>query len=150
MVHSRRFLARMGLALVGGCSLVLLGLLLAGTFNARSPEGEVTGTVRIKGGEFLPAGEVTFVDEKGNSKTRAIGPGGAYRVPGLPLGPMKIVVRSMQPGAAVISAFGKDGNKSPPTKPKLKIHKRYEDASTSNLEYTVRKGEQTYNIELDP
>jgi hypothetical protein len=147
-MRSKQFFAGLGRLLAGSGSLVLMGLLVASGCNSAPPEGEVTGTVRVKGGGPLPAGEVTFVDENGTRWTRAIGPTGGYRVPGLPLGPKKIVVQSMAPGKAVSNAFGTKDKRTAPT-PVLKIHKRYINAKTTDLEYTVRKGEQTYDIELD-
>ncbi len=137
MNHPRRLFSLLGFLLVCGCS-------------SQSQEGEVSGTVRIKDGDFLQAGEVTFVDEHGISRTRGIGEGGAYRVPGLPLGPMKIVVRSLAPGSTGFSAVGKPGEK-PIVAPKpIKIREKYQKVELTDLTYTVRKGEQKHEIVLEP
>jgi hypothetical protein len=152
MIRSRSYFVRLGLLLAGLCSLVLIGVLLAGGFNTGPAEGEVTGTVSLKGVGPLPGGEVEFVDEKGTLRTRVIGANGIYRVPGLSLGPKKIVVHSKEgrDGRDPISnAFGPKDGKRPTVKPALKIHARYNDFKTTDLEYTVVKGEQRHDIELD-
>jgi hypothetical protein len=129
---------------------VFIGTLLVCGCSSGTKQSEVSGTVRIKDGDPLPGGDVTFIPEHGDAITRGIGPGGAYRVPGLPLGPVKIVVCSRAPGSTGFAAVGKPGE-PPPRPPKaIKIREKYQKPELTDLTYTVGKGAQTHNIELEP
>jgi hypothetical protein len=112
---------------------------------------EVSGTVRFKN-QTLSSGSVTFVGQDGESSSSAIAENGSYRIENAPIGPVRIAVAShprvppplgKSPGqAAALREDPKDGT--------VKIPKKYENHETSGLDYTVERGSNTINIDLEP
>jgi hypothetical protein len=118
----------LGLA-AGGCS---------GSGSKEGPTGTVSGTVTYAGTP-LTAGVVNFIGEK-RTASGPIQPDGRYTVTA-PVGAAKITVTTTQPAAgAAPDIMG--GAKAVP------IPSRYANPASSNLEYTVTKGKQTHDIDL--
>ena len=146
------------------CPLSLCVLVLAGcTGGRRAPEtAKVSGVVRIDGNP-LPGGDITFVSVEGGWVGKGtIDKDGHYSI-SAPVGDVKIAVdnmilRQQQSG----QGFTKKGGPSQPppgeTAPKMpegpregkyiKIPYKYSDYNNSGLIYTVKRGEQTKDIDL--
>jgi hypothetical protein len=142
-----------------GC-LVVFGLLVlvAGCGRKASISGKV-----LYNGEPMPGGQVTFVPVGGGPPgTAGIDPkDGSYEIPSLSTGKMKIGVTSVQqPRMPSGIKFGppKDSG-APPEATKafnpgskgdkyVPISKHYNDPDTSNLEFEVKAGKNTHDIEL--
>src|SRR5262249_42149880 len=88
-----------------------------------SVEGKVTF-----GGKVLDGGTITLTSAKG-SASGTIGKDGTYKVEKLEAGEYSVSV-SEQPGGTV------------------KVPAKYGDAKTSGLTYDVKKGKQTFDIDL--
>lgn len=165
-----RFLPR---AIAGS---LLLGLLVFSVgcggldYKAR---GTVKGKVTI-GPKHLTIGTVAFYSTKdeGYTGTASIDKNGNYVMTDAPLGEVKITVSvpSLPPGGLARMKFGptpkdqKDkGGSVDPNDPRRKITimgdlpehvvpipGKYSTTDSSGLTYTVQRGEQTHNIELQP
>jgi hypothetical protein len=111
-----------------------------------SNAGTVSGKVTFKG-EAVPGGWVDLVPqtgpEKGTVFSGTIDASGQFRVTGVPLGPVKVLVR--QPGGPPTKR--PRGEKPAPRKP---YPKRYATPEGSELGLTVAGGRQEYNIDLKP
>jgi hypothetical protein len=129
------------LILVTGCS---------GTSSVQ--HAEVTGRVLFKG-EPLPGGRLVFVATHGGfANTSTIGEDGSYKIKA-PVGEVHIAVdnRMLQPRVARAPAPAKRTGESfnPVTGTYVPIPSKYYEPDQSGLVYTVRKGEQTYDIPLE-
>jgi hypothetical protein len=122
---------------VAGCALLLTWTAL----GCGTQVGQVSGKVTYRG-KPLPSGSVLFVTPEGNVVGRsAIAPDGLYVMTDVPAGSVKVAVTSHEhvpPGVG-----GQPGNYVP-------IPTRYAKAETSDLEYTVTRGSQTFNLDLLP
>lgn len=155
-----RVLACSAALLIGGCGG-------GPNFKAR---GMVKGKVTT-GKKLLTTGSVTFVNAEGVSGTASIDVDGNYEMPDAPIGDCKVTVTvqplPMDPSVRARLKGGgpkmpegprpPDGSDGPtaPSPPLAKVPKeivlidsKYSKAETSGLTFTVKKGEQTYNIEL--
>ncbi len=116
---------------------VLLAVLAAGC--ARVPE---TGTVRGRvtaDGVPLTAGSVLFETTHPRWATIAIvGPDGGYEVTGVPVGPVRIGVRTRG-----VRRFDAAGDGEP-----VRTPRRFEDPATSGMEFEVFPGEQVLDIRV--
>jgi hypothetical protein len=132
--------------------LTILSLFLALALLGCGPSvTEVSGTVTFKD-RRLTSGSVIFVGQDGESSSSAIAEDGSYQIENAPVGPVRIAVAShpreppglkRPPGqAAPLREDPKDGT--------VKIPKKYEDHKTSDLSYTVKRGSNTFNIDLEP
>jgi hypothetical protein len=148
---------------------LLMALLVAGCGGGG--KGNIHGQVSFKG-QPLPEGQITFFGQSGKEQVfHSQIKDGAYRVEGVPAGPVKITVRTFNrsniPQTAPPS-FGKDkdkipdllkgfpvklpepGEKPPAPGKYVPIPERYVDPEKSGLEYTVIRGDQEKNLELQP
>jgi hypothetical protein len=138
------------------CALGLIVLCAAGCsqYESRLPEtgAVLEGTVSL-GSEPVPLAMVIVVGEKGS----AIGQveGGQYKVENVPLGEVKVGVNTEAVKGQLISQQmaqgykgpGKGGSRPPP--PKLvEVPSKYWEAEKSDIKTTVKRGNNTYNIEL--
>ncbi len=147
---------------------LLLPALLAGCGRQT---GHVSGTVKFQD-KPLPGGWLTFrpADPKANSVPALIGPDGHYEAT-LPVGDVTIAVdnRELQPpergphnplppdiklpggiGApkAAEAAPTSGANAAKLTGKYVPIPEKYYKAETSGLTYTIKKGDETHDIEL--
>ena len=134
---------------VGSALFVLC--VLTGCTGCDRGFGQVTGKVSYQG-QPLPSGDVVFIDGEGRHHPGAIAEDGVYVIDDVPAGPVKVIVMGppqVPPGlrkptpvpvpAAVESA-----------RPWVGIPERYKDPEKSGLAYTVKAGQQTINIDLQP
>lgn len=135
-------------------------LLLAGCGGS---QGTVSGKVLYLG-KPLPAGNVTFIPEKGGALTAEIKEDGSYTISKVPIGPAKITVETqsvrppaqggfappMPPKDAIPS--GVDPSKLPgfqgQAKKYVQIPEPYSDPQKSGLSHTVESGKHEHTIEL--
>ena len=120
--------------------------------------GQISGTVTFNG-ELVTSGDVLVVDKNGEAKGCAIREDGSYMLDQVPVGPIKIGVKSREPGppAGLKTPKAPAGVKSPvPPSPAaakdpcVKIPANYGDPGKSGLTYTVVRGAQTFDIILPP
>jgi hypothetical protein len=121
--------------------------------------GTVTGKVYLKD-KPLKGGHVTFLTaDKAVSRMAKIGEDGSYTIATVPVGLVKISVetKSLRQAAASPRNAPPPGQKAPnSTGPDPKemldryvaIPEKYADPLTSGLEYTVRGGNQPFDIKL--
>jgi hypothetical protein len=93
-----------------------------------------------------------FVGQNGQGKSTAIAEDGSYRIEKVPIGPVRIGVAShprVPPGLK--NSPGKaSASREDPKDGTVKIPKKYENHETSGLNYTVERGSNTINIDLEP
>jgi hypothetical protein len=124
-------------------------------------KGSVHGQVPLNGAP-VPWGRITFVGETGDrvSKTSQI-KNGRYEIKDIPTGPVKITVESFKapalaPASAtnpMVKGFGPPKGAEPPPEVAgkyLPIPPRYGSTDTSDLEYTVGRGNQEHDVPLSP
>jgi prepilin-type N-terminal cleavage/methylation domain-containing protein len=122
--------------------------------NPRSAEhAEVSGTVLFQG-KPLPGGKITFVAVDGGfPSVGTIDENGHYQIKA-PIGAVEIGVTNQvlkKSGAAkgLPRLAQAESAENQPLKGRyVKIPSQYEDPHTSGLKYTVKRGQQTHNIEL--
>ncbi len=136
--------------------LVLLALAVVGC-GSRTPS--VSGKVTFKGLP-LPSGTVLFHGGDGRVEHGLIDGEGRYNIANAPLGSVRITVQSHAAQPLGLPSLGG----KPPTAPAelappatekrdgtfVPIPPRYLDKEQSRLEYNVRPGTQTHDIELQP
>jgi hypothetical protein len=135
--------------------LFLLGLAGCSRYEARLPEtgAVLAGTVSL-GREQVPMAMVIVVGEKGSATGQV--ESGQYKVENAPLGEVKIGVNTEAVKGQLISQQMAQGYKGPgskggsrPPPPKLiEVPSKYWDAEKSGIKTTVKRGNNTYNIEL--
>ncbi|HZV04841.1 MAG TPA: hypothetical protein VE999_07140 [Gemmataceae bacterium] len=115
--------------------------------------GEVSGDVTYKG-KPVTGGAITFVADDGFTSNDRIDETGHYTIKP-PVGPVKITIdnRMLTQRAnpnAMKGAGPRPGGSDPnPIKGKyVRIPDKYYKTTDTPLTYTVKKGSQTYNIEL--
>jgi hypothetical protein len=155
-----------GRCFLGG--LLALSLLAAAGCGGR---GSVSGKVRYKG-ELLPTGVIVFYGQaEKNSVVKGYIRDGAYNVEGVPAGPVKITVQTIdtkvaKSGAPSFGPKGKQGDMpnplegmqvnppeagdAPPPGKYVPIPARYSDPEKSGLVYTVSRGNQDIDLDLQP
>jgi hypothetical protein len=141
--------------------LALLGLAALLPAGCGWGKGDVTGTVTFNG-EPIPWGRITFLSQVGKKEARSARIiNGRYTLKGCPGGPARIGVESFKAPKAPPGAGGfmferqkeMDPDSIPPPElvgKYLEIPLHYADPSTSELEYTVRRGSQEHDITLGP
>jgi hypothetical protein len=141
------------------CLFMGLLLLAPGCKSKRTVErAKVTGRVLFQG-QPLPGGRVTFLAVNGSYATNGIiDEGGNYEIDA-PVGEVKISVdnsmvagggRKMGPPAGLPRSKQPSGSEEEtPLKGKyVDIPSRYRNTEDSGLNYTVKSGQQTHDIEL--
>jgi hypothetical protein len=129
-----------------------------GALGCGSSEGKVSGKVTYKGAP-LKGGNVYFTTADNKTEMSQIDEDGSYTIPQVPPGPVKISVEtaSLKKTGSRKSYGPKDiapGTYTPPDPTEAKrryveIPARYEDPQQSGLTYTVTRGSQTHDINLD-
>ncbi len=114
------------------------------------PQGEVSGKVLFKG-KPLPGGMVTFMGPAGMFGNSRIGEDGSYQLTA-PVGEVKITVDNRmlavkeKPGEAALNPSTAPRD---PIKGKyVRLPDKYYSAETSGLTYTVTKGSQSFDVNL--
>jgi hypothetical protein len=128
----------------------------------------VKGKVTL-GKKPLPSGTVMFYGKDGITATAHINPDGTYEMADAPLGECKVTVtvQTLPPGDTMVAgrlkgkgpkmpAGPRDPSKESPELPSapqvpkevVPIDTKYSSPETSGLSITVKKGEQTYDIDL--
>ena len=144
------------------CTRLIWGAaLLAAGAGCGSGTATVSGVVTFQG-KPLPGGQVSLVPPKGPPALIGfIKEDGSYSIVNVPVGEVKIMVTT-QPPLPELPSFIKvpgrtnDPNstaKSAPYKPLgeyVKIPDRYRLAETSGLTLKVKRGENRYDIPLEP
>jgi hypothetical protein len=131
--------------------LVLLAALGCGSGSAT-----VSGKVTYKG-EPLPAGSVAIYGANGKVQSVTIGTDGTYTISKAPVGDVKMTVVTPNPSPGAQQSKGatrkhpgaEDTASSPPLKV-VPIPERYTDPDKSGLNFTLKPGEQTINLDLTP
>jgi hypothetical protein len=113
--------------------------------------GDVSGKVTYKG-KALVFGTVQFEASDKTIKQANIEKDGTYSIPGVPVGEAKVAVSSDNPQGGAFQPLVREGMPAPPPLPKVEgwfpIPTEYHDLSKPKLSYTVKSGQNTYNIEL--
>jgi hypothetical protein len=131
-------------------ALLVLGLILAAGCGKQT--GTITGKVSC-GNDLVTFGDVAFVTDDSKVKRANIQPDGTYEVRDCPTGPVTITVRTYPLPPMVQPP---DATNAPSTKPAdtgaryVPIPGRYAEQASSDLQYTVQPGSQTYDIPLKP
>ena len=152
-------------------SLVMTTLLILGASGCAPPVGSISGTVTYKG-KSLPYGRVTLVCADGTVVSGKIDSDGTYSIPQAPAGPARVAVRCLEEAMPVLVSVdpselpagkGMDSSvhapqgpmmiqspEKPISRPKsMRIPDHYQQAEKSGLTYTIRQGEQTFDIRLE-
>jgi len=113
--------------------------------------GDVSGTVSYKG-KALVFGTVQFEASDGTIKQANIETDGSYSIPGVPVGEAKVAVSSDNPRSGAFQPLQREGMPPPTPLPEVKgwfpIPPEYQDLSKPKLTYTVKRGKNTYEIDL--
>ena len=135
-------------------SLLCLSIFLLAC-GCEKPTGKVSGKVILDDQLLKGGGTITFEGEKGGV-SGIITPEGTYTLPDMPVGNVTIRLGSgfrAGPRARVV-ANGPPPKKepkrpsSPEAEPVNNIPKKYTDPEANVLTYTVKPGEQTFDIIL--
>jgi len=166
MSPSSRFAANPRLW-TGGLLACLMALVAGGCGPDYKSRGVVKGKVSM-GKKPLPSGTVMFYGKDGITATAHINPDGTYELADAPLGECKVTVtvQRLPPDPTVAGRLKGKGMKMPegprdpnkespelPSAPQVPkevrpIDTKYSSTETSGLSFTVKKGEQTYDIDL--
>jgi hypothetical protein len=120
--------------------------------------GDVSGTVKFKG-ELIPNGTITFYSQVGRKEAQGGRiQDGEYKVDGIAAGPALITVVTFGSAGSDASAKMPKGVDVSGFKgmipnvggKKVDIPARYGQPDTSKLEFEVKAGKQTHNVELTP
>jgi len=150
----------------GGVGLVLLCLVLAGC-DSKNARAKVKGKVKFFD-KHLTCGTVSFITKDGRTGSGNIDFDGNYEVGDAPIGECIITVTVPQPPKGGPGTAGPP--KPPPGVPEARppgssgtgpapivdpskivaIPEKYGSKDTSNLTFTVEKGDNTHNITLTP
>jgi hypothetical protein len=128
---------------------VLLATTLPGCFRTT---GMVSGKVTFQG-EPVPAGSVIFVHADGATISGSIHEG-SYSIAKVPTGACTILVVSLPAPRSIWNPEKKEQmggeDTSAESRDPRPLPSRYNDAKESDLQYEVRTGQQTYDIDLKP
>jgi hypothetical protein len=145
----RSFCPRFGVAILSLSALVLIA-------GCGKSSGNVSGKVTLDGQPLKGGGTVTFQGSKGGV-SGTISPEGSYTISNVPPGEVKITLAPGMATGAVASATPGDPGKMQPPKtlappapvlPHGNIPEKYTKPETSGLTYTVKSGNQTFDIPL--
>jgi hypothetical protein len=113
--------------------------------------GDMSGKVTYKG-KPLVFGTVQFEASDKTIKQANIEKDGSYSIPGVPVGDAKVAVSSDNPQSSAFQPLQREGMPPPKPLPEVKgwfpIPPEYQDLSKPKLTYTVKRGKNTYDIDL--
>ena len=139
---------RRGLGWLGS----LLLLVISSAAGCGKPLGQVSGKVFFKD-QALDSGTVTFVGQDNYKAFCAIGPDNTYSFDNVPVGPVKIAFEShhrVPPGFRNGKPPPKFLQKEETPAPAPPIPEKYKNPEQSGLTYTVKAGQQIFDIKLNP
>jgi hypothetical protein len=114
-------------------------------------KGDVSGQVSYKG-KPLVFGTVQIEALDKTFKQGIINRDGSYLIEGVPVGEAKVAVNSPNPKSGDFQPLQREGRPPPPPRPEIPgwfpIPTEYQDLSKPRLSYTVKTGDNTFNIEL--
>jgi len=123
--------------------------MFAGAGCAR--QGDVTGKV-TQNGKALVWGTVQFEGSDHLIKQGNIDPDGTYFVEGVATGEAKVAVSSINPQSADFQQRRGEGRPPPKPRPVVKgwfpISEQYSDLSKAKLSYTIKGGQNKFDIDL--
>ena len=132
----------------------VMALLMLIAVGCAASRGDVSGKVTYKG-KALVFGTVQLQAADKTLKQANIENDGSYSIPGVPLGEARVAVSSINPQSSDTQPLvrGERGATTPPKAPPpvagwFPIPSDYGDINKSRLTYTVKKGPNTYDIEL--
>ena len=105
----------------------------------------VSGKVYL-GEQLVNYGNVAFVNATGKAMRSVIYPDGTYNIRHPPLGEMKIVVMTGNPPVPAAAAGAKSG--PPPNFKLIVLPESYNSEETTPLRYTVKEGQQSFDIKM--
>jgi hypothetical protein len=131
-----------------------MALLMLVAVGCAAGRGDVSGKVTYKG-KALVFGTVQLQAADKTLKQANIEKDGSYSIPGVPLGEARIAVSSANPQGPDFQPLVR-GERQPTTPSKapppvagwFPIPSDYGDINKSRLTYTVKKGPNTYDIDL--
>jgi hypothetical protein len=128
--------------------VALLALVVTGCGG----RGNVSGKVTYKG-KPLVWGTVQFQGSDNMIRQANIEPDGTYSVTGVITGEAKAAVSSINPASSDFQPRRAEGRPPPPPRPQVKgwfpIPKKYQTTFDSGLTYTIKRGENKIDIELE-
>jgi hypothetical protein len=129
---------------------ILSVALLTGLAGCGAGKGDLSGTVRLRD-KLVRSGSVLVVGSDGIPRSTLIQNDGSYSIPQIPAGEVKIAVNSPAPQLMNDGPPDKYGKKHRPADNPdwFPIHERYGDFEKSGLTFTIRKGTNTFPIELE-
>jgi hypothetical protein len=138
----------------------MMALLMLVAVGCAAGRGDVSGKVTFRG-KALVSGTVQLQAADKTLKQANIENDGSYSILGVPLGEAHLAVSSTNPQGPESQPLargerGERGDRQPTTPPKaaapaagwFPIPSDYGDINKSRLTYTVKKGPNTYDIEL--
>jgi hypothetical protein len=131
--------------------VVGLGLLALVAVGCQG-KGDVSGKVTYKG-KPLVFGTVQFEGRDGMLRQGNIETDGSYTVSGVATGEAKVAVSSRNPKSSDFIPIQREGGPKLPPRPDypgwFPIPDKYETPYKSGLTYTIKRGENKINIELE-
>jgi hypothetical protein len=125
----------------------------------------VTGTVKYRGTPVPQGVLVTFVTPDGAGRQGETDADGRYAVQKLPVGALRVTVtrfveplqsltggKRLPPGMPIRTPFGVvriSPEANPPPAAALRIPEKYRTAAATPLGLTLKRGEQTFDIDLE-
>jgi hypothetical protein len=135
---------------------LVAALLLLATVGCGRKTGSISGKVSYNG-KPLPSGSVAIYGEAGGVASSQIEGDGSYTIQRAPLGPAKLTVVTPRPHAqprrsgrdrAPSKGPGGEQRAAAPEPKPVAIPEKYQDPQQSGLTYTVKPGDQTFDIDL--
>jgi hypothetical protein len=127
---------------------VLLPLAAAGCAG----QGDVSGKVSYKG-KPLVWGTVQFEGSDNLLRQANINSDGTYAIRGVAIGQAKVAVSSINPQSSDFQPRQVEGKAPPKPRPKVTgwfpIPEKYDTPYKSGLVYTIKRGENKFDIELE-
>jgi hypothetical protein len=129
---------------------VALALLMLAAVGCAG-RGDVSGKVTYQG-KPLVFGTVQFEASDKTLKQANIKEDGTYSVVGVPVGEAKVAVSSLNPQSSDFQPLQREGQ--PPRKPPREVKgwfpipTDYQDLSKAKLTFTVKRGQNPYDIDL--
>jgi len=132
------------------CLLLPMACLLSAGCGGKTKQDSLSGKITLGGSAVN--GEVTFVGADGKEIKSPIGADGSYSILNPPKGEAKFGIKSLVAGTAPTGAAGSKADmKMPGGGPSgTPAPAKYGNPATSGLTYTVKGGEEKFDITLSP